>query len=157
MYGEDEPPDDLRYNGEGNKNCCMNREHAEDSFEAKNRKISKVRSESRNTIVQSTKQTKPIGLSSTAHPKFRELNLRHDSDVHSRPGANQIKKLYLSALEAAVQPTPKRDSVPQHWWENRSATALADDRWRLLEELTGPDGVIDGKLQGLVFPRHRAR
>ena len=33
IEGEDEPPDDLRYNGEGKKNCCINREHAEDSFE----------------------------------------------------------------------------------------------------------------------------
>ena len=32
MDGEDELPDDLRYNGEGKKNCCMNRENAEDSF-----------------------------------------------------------------------------------------------------------------------------
>ena len=53
MDGEDEPHDDLRYNGEGNKNRCMNREHAEDSFEANNRNISKIRSESCNTIVQS--------------------------------------------------------------------------------------------------------
>ena len=28
MDGEDEPPDDLRYNGEGKKNRCMNREHS---------------------------------------------------------------------------------------------------------------------------------
>ena len=35
--------------------------------------------------------------------------------------------------------------------------ALADDRRRLLEELTGPDGVIDGKLQDLVFTRWRSR
>ena len=26
--GEDEPPDDLRYNGEGKKNHCKNQEHA---------------------------------------------------------------------------------------------------------------------------------
>ena len=57
----------------------------------------------------------------------------------------------------AVQPTPKRDSVPRHWWKNRSATELAYDRQDLLEELTGPDGAIDGKLRGLVFPRWRAR
>ena len=53
MYVEDEPPDDLRYNGEVNKNRCMNREHAEDSFEANNCNISKVRSKSHNKIVQS--------------------------------------------------------------------------------------------------------
>ena len=62
-----------------------------------------------------------------------------------------------SVLATAVQPTPKRDSVPRHWWENRSATPLADEQQRLLEELTGPDGAIDGKLRGLVFPRWRAR
>ena len=38
-----------------------------------------------------------------------------------------------------------------------SATALAYERRRLLEELIRPDGVIDGKLLGLVFPRLRAR
>ena len=35
--------------------------------------------------------------------------------------------------------------------------ALTDAQLRLLEELTGPDGVIDGKLRGLVFPIWRAR
>ena len=34
---------------------------------------------------------------------------------------------------------------------------LADDRRRLLEELTVPAGVIDGKVRGIVFPRCRAR
>ena len=62
-----------------------------------------------------------------------------------------------STLAEAVQPTPKRDSVLQHWWEKMSATALADYRRRLLEDLTGPYGVIDGKLRGLVFPRWRSR
>ena len=52
MDGEGKPPDDLRYNGEGKKHIGMNRDHAEDSFEAKNRNISKVRSEIRNTIMQ---------------------------------------------------------------------------------------------------------
>ena len=52
MDGEDKPPDDLRYNVEGNKNRSMTREHAEDSFEANNRNISKVKSESRSIIVQ---------------------------------------------------------------------------------------------------------
>ena len=60
MYGEEEPYYDLRYNGEGKKNCCMNREHTEDSFEANNRNISKVRSESRNIIAQSKTQANPI-------------------------------------------------------------------------------------------------
>ena len=60
-------------------------------------------------------------------------------------------------LVEAVQPTTKWDSVPRHWWENRSATSLADDQRRLLEELNGQNGVIDGKLRGLVFPRWRAR
>ena len=48
--GEDETTDDLRYNVEGKKNRFITREHAEDSFEASNRNISKVRSESRNKI-----------------------------------------------------------------------------------------------------------
>ena len=61
----------------------MNWEHAEDSFEANNLNISKVRSESRNTIVQSKTQAKPIDLSQTAHLKLRALNLRHELDVHS--------------------------------------------------------------------------
>ena len=52
MNGDDELPDDLRYNGEGKKNCCINQEHAEDSFEASNFNISKVRSESCNKIAQ---------------------------------------------------------------------------------------------------------
>ena len=52
MDGEDDPPDDLRYNGEGKENCCINWEHAEDSFEANDRNISKVRSKIRNTIAQ---------------------------------------------------------------------------------------------------------
>ena len=53
MDGEDEPPDDISYNVEGKKNSCMNREHAEDTFEANNRNISKVRSKNRSRIVQS--------------------------------------------------------------------------------------------------------
>ena len=135
----------------------MNREHAEDIFEATNHNISKVRSKSRNKIVQSKTQAKPIELGWTAHPQLRALNLRHDLDVHYQPGANRSKKSKSSALAAAVQPTPKRDSVLRHWWENRSATALADERRWLLEELTGSDGFIDGKLQDLVFPKCTAR
>ena len=92
MDEEEEPPDELRYNGEGKKNRCMNWEHAEDSFEANNHNISKFKSESRNQIVQSKTQAKHIDLSRTAHPQFRALNLRHESDVHSQPGANRIKK-----------------------------------------------------------------
>ena len=157
MYWKGEPPDDLRYNVEGKKNCCMNREHAEDIFEASNRNISKVRNKTHNTIVQSKTQAKPINLSRNDHPQFQALNLRHELDMHSRPGTNRRKKRESSALVAAVHPTPKRDSVPQHWWENRSATALDDDRRWLLEELTGPGGFIDGKLRGLVFERWRAR
>ena len=42
--GEDKSPDDLRYNVEGKKKRFVNRDHAEDSFEAINRNISKVRS-----------------------------------------------------------------------------------------------------------------
>ena len=117
MDGEDEQPDDLRYNGEGKKLCCMNREHAEDSFEANNRNISKFRSESRNTIVQSKTQAKPIDLSRTAHPQFLSLNLRHESDVHSQPSANRRKKCKSGALAAAVRPTPKWYSVPRYWWK----------------------------------------
>ena len=70
MDVEDEPPDDLRYNGEGKKNRCMNREHTEDSFEANNRNISKVRSKSRNTIAHLKRQAKPIYLIRTSHPQF---------------------------------------------------------------------------------------
>ena len=106
---EDEPLDDLRYNGEGKKNCCMNREHAEASFEANNHNTSKVKSEIRNAIVQSKTHSKPINLSRTAHRQHRALDLIHKSDVHSRPGANQRKKHKSSALAAAVQPTPKRE------------------------------------------------
>ena len=54
MDGEDDPPDDLRYNGEGKKNRCINRVHAEESFESRNHNISKARSKSRNAIAQST-------------------------------------------------------------------------------------------------------
>ena len=50
MDGGNEKPDDLRYNGEGKKNRCINREHAEDSFEAINCNTRKVRSKTRNTI-----------------------------------------------------------------------------------------------------------
>ena len=50
----DYPPDDLRYNVEGNKHCYINQEHAEDIFEASNRKISKVRSEGHNASAQLT-------------------------------------------------------------------------------------------------------
>ena len=157
MDGKDEPRDDLRYNGEGKKYFCINREHEEDRFEANNRKTSKVRSQSRNIIVQSKTQAKPISLSRTAHRKFRALNLRHEWNVNSQSSAKQSKNRESSVLAAAVQPTPKRYSVPRHWWKNRSSTALADDQRRLPEELTGPDGVIDGKLQGILSPRWRAR
>ena len=34
---------------------------------------------------------------------------------------------------------------------------LADERRRLLNEIIGPDGVIYGKLGGLVFPRWGVR
>ena len=132
MDGEDEPPDDLEYNGEGKKNICIKREHAEDSFEASNRNISKVRSKIRNTIAQPKTQAKPVDLSRTAHSQFRALTLRHESDVYSRYGVNRIKKCESSALAEAVQPTPKRDSVPRNWWKNRLETALVDDRRRLL-------------------------
>ena len=54
MDGEDGSPDDLRYNGEDKKNRSITREHAEDSFEARNCNTSKVRSKSRNTIFQLT-------------------------------------------------------------------------------------------------------
>ena len=77
--------------------------------------------------------------------------------MHSRPGANRRKKRKSSVFAADVQPTPKWDSVPQHCWENMSATALSDDQRQLLEDLTGPDGFIDGKLRGIVFPRWIAR
>ena len=70
MDGEDKPPYDLKYNVEGKKNSCINREHAEDSFEANNRNISEVRRKSHNTNVKSKTQAKPIDLSWTVHPKF---------------------------------------------------------------------------------------
>ena len=66
----------------------MNREHAEDSFEANNCNSSKVRIESHNTIVQPKTQAKSIDLSRTAHPQFITLNLRHDLDVHYQPVAD---------------------------------------------------------------------
>ena len=44
MDGKDETYDNLRHNREGKKNRCMNREHAEDIFEANNCNISKFRS-----------------------------------------------------------------------------------------------------------------
>ena len=157
MDGEEYPPSEIRYNGEGKKIRCMNWEHVEDSFEVNNRNISKVRRKIRNTISQSKKKDKPINLSRTDHPQFRALNLRHKSGVHSQPGANRRKKRESSVLAAAVHPTPKRDSVPRHWWENRSTTAFSDDQRRLIDDLTGPDGAIDGKLRGLVFPILRAR
>ena len=115
MDGEYNPPDELRYNGYDNKNHCINREHAEEIFEASNRKISKVRIKRRNTSAQSNIQAKRINLSCTAHPQFRALNLKHKSDVHSPPGANRRKKRESTALAAVVQPTTKWDSVPRHW------------------------------------------
>ena len=78
MDGEDNPPDDLRYNGEYKKKRCINWEHAEDSFEANNHNISKVRSEIYNTIDQSKTQAKSIDLIITAHPQFLVLNSRHE-------------------------------------------------------------------------------
>ena len=48
MGGEDEPFDDLMYNGEGKKNCCITREHAEDSF--KQSIATLARSEAKATI-----------------------------------------------------------------------------------------------------------
>ena len=69
----------------------MNKEHIEDSFEANNHNISKFRSESLNTIAQSKTQSKPINLSRTADTQFRALNLRHELNVHSQPGANRRK------------------------------------------------------------------
>ena len=45
------------------------------------------------------------------------------------------------------------DEEPRHWWENRSPIALAKDRRDLLEEIAGENGVIDGKIRGIVFPR----
>ena len=83
MDGEDDPPDDLRKNGEVKKNRCITREHAEDIFEASNRNTSNVRSEICDTIAQSTTQAKPIDLSQTAHMQFRALNLIQQSDMHS--------------------------------------------------------------------------
>ena len=157
MYGEDNPPDYFRYNGKGKKNHCNTQEHAEDSFEANNCNTSKVRSKIRNTIAQSTKLAKPIDLSRIAHPQLWALNLRHNLDVHSQSGANRNKKCESSASEASVQTTPKRDSVTQHWWKKSSVTEFDDDWQQLLEDWTGTDGIIDGKLQGIVFQRWRSR
>ena len=157
MDEEDKPPDNLRYNGEGKKSYCTNREHAEDSCEAINHNTDKIRIKIRNEIVQSTNLAKPIDLRCTAYPQLQALNLRHELDVYYQPGANQSKKRESSVLTAAVQPTPKSDSVLRHWWKNRSAMELAYDQRQLLEELTRPDGVINGKIRSLVFPRWRAR
>ena len=52
MDGEDDPHDDLRYNGEGKKNSCIAHEHVENTFEAINRNTSKVSSKTRNTTYQ---------------------------------------------------------------------------------------------------------
>ena len=71
MDGEYESPDDLRYNVEGKKNRCMNWEHAEDSFEANNTNVSKVRSKIRNKIAQSKTQAKHINLIWTAIQNFK--------------------------------------------------------------------------------------
>ena len=60
MDREDEPPDDTRYNGEGKKNCCNTREHAEDSFEASNCNTRKFISKTHNKNAHSTTQAKPI-------------------------------------------------------------------------------------------------
>ena len=68
MDGEDNTPDNLRYNIEGTKNRCITQEHAEDSFEARGRYTSKVKSKSRNEIAHSTTMAKPINLIRTAHP-----------------------------------------------------------------------------------------
>ena len=54
MDGEDEPPDDIRYNGEGKKSCCITREHAEDSFKVSSLNTSKFRDKTWNIIEQST-------------------------------------------------------------------------------------------------------
>ena len=54
MDGEDKPPDELRYNGEGKKNVCIAREHAKEIFEASNCGNSKVRSESRDKLFSRT-------------------------------------------------------------------------------------------------------
>ena len=70
MNGEDEPSDDLMYNGEGKKNGCITRDHVEDSIEESNRNNSRFRSKIINTIMQSTTQDKTIDLSTTSHPQF---------------------------------------------------------------------------------------
>ena len=70
MDWEDEPTDELRYNGEGNKNRCITWEHVEDIFEARNCNTSKVRSKIRNIIAQLNTQAKTTGLSQTTHMKF---------------------------------------------------------------------------------------
>ena len=70
MDVEDEPPDDLKYSGEGKNNLCITREHVEDIFEAINRNTSKFRSKIRNAIAQLTTMAKPIDLIRTAHPQF---------------------------------------------------------------------------------------
>ena len=90
--GEDTPPDNLRYNGEGKESRCINREQAEKKFEASNFNISKVRSKSCNTIARSKTQAKSIKLSRTTHPQLRALNLRHELNVHSQSCAYRRKK-----------------------------------------------------------------
>ena len=105
--GENYPHDELRYNGEGKKNSCINREHAEDIFEARNRNTSKVISKSCNNIAQSTTLIKPINLIWNTHLQLRALDLRNELDMHSRFGVNWSKKHESSASAAAVQPTPK--------------------------------------------------
>ena len=70
MDGEDETPDDLRWNGEGKKFFLINQEHVEDIFEARNCNTSKVRSKIRNIIAQLNTQAKTTGLIQTTHLKF---------------------------------------------------------------------------------------
>ena len=48
----------------------INCEHAEDSFEASNRNISKVRRKIRNKIEETNTQVKLIELNRTAHMQF---------------------------------------------------------------------------------------
>ena len=57
MDGEDNPTDEIRYNGEGKKNRCMNREHAEGSLKRTTTKL--ARSEEKTAIQLRSRKHRP--------------------------------------------------------------------------------------------------
>ena len=103
---------------------------------------------SENRVVLGDQAMIPASKRLRTSPTHRDYanDEKQDPFFHD-PSRKQTRTAHPQAATTPV--TPKCDSVPRHWWTNRAASALADDRRRLLEEIMRPDGIIDEQFRGM--------